>query len=202
MKKTIHVIRHGQTDYNLKRIIQGSGIDSDLNEKGRQQGISFFNKYKDFPFQVVLTSTLKRTHQTVASFIDSGLPWEQFEEIVEMHWGKHEGKTGNPEMHKDYIRVVGSGTFDERIEGGESINDVVRRLQKFIAHLEDRSEENILVCLHGRVMRVLMCLLDKNDLTKMDDYPHANTGLYVVEYENREFSIIERNLLDHLSKDL
>ncbi|MEM6964416.1 MAG: histidine phosphatase family protein [Bacteroidota bacterium] len=198
MKKTIYFIRHGQTEYNKLRIIQGSGVDSDLNATGSQQGLQFYEMYKSVPFQVVLTSTLKRTHQTVANFIKDGIPWEQFEAINEMHWGIHEGKTGNPEMHKDYIRVVGSGTFDERIAGGESINDVVARLKVFIQHLEKRAEEYLLVCLHGRTMRVLMCMLDENDLTKMDDYPHANTGLYLVEYENQKFRILERNLLDHL----
>lgn len=198
MKKTIYFIRHGQTEYNKLRIIQGSGVDSDLNETGRNQGLQFYNQYKSIPFQAVLTSTLKRTHQTVASFIDDGVPWEQFEEIKEMHWGIHEGKEGNPEMHKDYMRVVKNGTWDERIEGGESINDVVTRLRVFIQHLENRDEEILLVCLHGRTMRVLMCMLDENDLIKMDDYPHANTGLYLVEYENSKFQIIERNLLDHL----
>ena len=85
MEKVIYFIRHGQTDYNLKRIIQGSGIDSDLNETGREQGGLFFEQYKNIPFEVVMTSTLKRTHQTVAHFIDAGIPWEQYEEIVEMH---------------------------------------------------------------------------------------------------------------------
>ena len=29
------MIRHGQTDFNLKNIVQGSGVDTDLNDKGR-----------------------------------------------------------------------------------------------------------------------------------------------------------------------
>ena len=145
MKKTIYFIRHGQTDYNLQRIIQGSGIDSDLNETGRNQGQLFYNKYAHISFEVVLTSTLKRTQQTVNPFINDGIPWEKFDEIVEMHWGIHEGKKGNEAMREDYIRVVGSGRFDEKIEGGESINEVVERLERFIQHLKGRSEEKILV---------------------------------------------------------
>lgn len=200
MKKNIYIIRHGQTDYNKLRIIQGSGIDSDLNEKGRRQGQLFYEKYKEVPFEVVLTSTLKRTHQTVAPFIQDNIPWEQFPEIVEMHWGIHEGKEGKPEMAKDYERVVKSGNFDERIEGGESINEVAQRLQVFIQHLEERTEENILVCIHGRVMRVLICLLEQNDLMMMETYPHSNTGLYLVEYNDGEFLVKMKNNVDHFGE--
>lgn len=200
MKKTIHIIRHGQTEFNKLRIIQGSGVDSDLNDRGREQGLLFYEKYKDHPFEVVLTSTLKRTHQTVQPFIETGLPWEQFSEIVEMNWGIHEGKSGNLDMRKDYERVVLSGNFDERIEGGESINEMASRLQKFIDHLPTRSEENILVCIHGRAMRCLICLLEGKELVEMESYPHSNTGLYLVEYDAAGFKVLEKNNTDHLGK--
>lgn len=200
MKKTIHIIRHGQTEYNKLRIIQGSGVDSDLNDRGREQGQLFFEKYKEHPFEVVLTSTLKRTHQTVQPFIESGLRWEQFHEIVEMNWGIHEGKSGNKDMKKDYERVVLSGNFDERIEGGESINEMAERLQKFIDHLPTRSEQNILVCIHGRAMRCLICLLEQKDLSEMENYPHSNTGLYLVEHTSNGFVVLEKNDTGHLKK--
>ncbi|HNU42529.1 MAG TPA: histidine phosphatase family protein, partial [Cyclobacteriaceae bacterium] len=32
--KKIYIIRHGQTDFNLKGIVQGSGVDSSLNVRG------------------------------------------------------------------------------------------------------------------------------------------------------------------------
>lgn len=200
MKKTIHIIRHGQTEFNKLRIIQGSGVDSDLNDRGREQGQLFYEKYKTHPFEVVLTSTLKRTHQTVQPFIESGLPWEQFPEIVEMNWGVHEGKSGNEDMKKDYERVVLSGNFDERIEDGESINEMAARLQKFIDHLPTRKEKNILVCIHGRAMRCLICLLEQKDLNQMETYPHSNTGLYLVEYNEDGFVVLEKNNTEHLKK--
>ena len=202
MKKTIHIIRHGQTEFNKLRIIQGSGVDSDLNDRGREQGQLFFEKYKEHPFEVVLTSTLKRTHQTVQPFIEGGLPWEQFHEIVEMNWGVHEGKSGTLAMKSDYDRVVLSGNFDERIEGGESINEMANRLQKFIDHLPTRPEQNILVCIHGRAMRCLICLLEQKELNEMENYPHSNTGLYLVEHSSAGFVVLERNDTDHLKKEV
>ena len=50
MTKKIYITRHGQTDFNKKGIVQGSGVDSDLNETGRLQAEAFFKKFKDHPF--------------------------------------------------------------------------------------------------------------------------------------------------------
>jgi len=201
MKKTFYILRHGQTDYNKLRIVQGSGVDSNLNDRGREQAHLFYKKYKDIPFQAVLTSTLKRTHQTMQPFIDDGLPWEQFEEIMEMNWGIHEGKEGTPDMRKDYERVIFSGQFDERIKEGESINEVAARLQKFTNHIINREEDLLLICVHGRVMRIWMAMLEVDDLTKMETYEHSNTGLYLVEYENEKFTLIKKNSKEHFESE-
>jgi probable phosphoglycerate mutase len=70
-KKEIYLIRHGETEYNKKGIVQGSGIDADLNETGRNQAEAFHRKYGDVAFQKVYTSALVRTHQTVENLMKS-----------------------------------------------------------------------------------------------------------------------------------
>lgn len=67
-KKTIYIIRHGETDYNKQGIIQGGGIDSSLNELGRRQAQQFYQAYHHIQFDRIYTSELKRTHQSVAPF--------------------------------------------------------------------------------------------------------------------------------------
>ncbi|HYG15236.1 MAG TPA: histidine phosphatase family protein, partial [Bacteroidia bacterium] len=41
-KKTIYLVRHGETEFNRMGIVQGSGVDSELNETGRKQADLFF----------------------------------------------------------------------------------------------------------------------------------------------------------------
>jgi broad specificity phosphatase PhoE len=82
--KKIYLIRHGQTDYNLQNIVQGSGVDTDLNDRGRQQAQAFFERYKEVPFQKVYTSALKRTHQSVKGFLELGLPHMQLAGLNEI----------------------------------------------------------------------------------------------------------------------
>jgi len=73
MKKIIYIVRHGETDFNRKGIVQGGGVDAPLNELGRQQAQAFYDIYKDVLFEIVLTSKLQRTHQTVQPFLEMGL---------------------------------------------------------------------------------------------------------------------------------
>lgn len=48
MKKTFYFIRHGQTDLNLKGIVQGRGVNSPLNETGLAQAQAFMMLIKIF----------------------------------------------------------------------------------------------------------------------------------------------------------
>ena len=66
----------------------------------------FFEKYKNEGFESVLTSTLKRTHQTVAPFLELDINWEQHAEIDEMNWGVHEGKKAEPWMIEEYKKLI------------------------------------------------------------------------------------------------
>ncbi|MBE7179132.1 MAG: histidine phosphatase family protein, partial [Mucilaginibacter polytrichastri] len=72
-RKTLYIIRHGETELNKKGIVQGRGINASLNETGKRQAREFFEAYQDVPFDRIYTSTLQRTHQTVQHFIDKGL---------------------------------------------------------------------------------------------------------------------------------
>ena len=86
-EKNIYIVRHGQTDFNLKGIVQGRGVDSSLNETGFRQAQLLFEKYKDIPFDNILTSTLRRTHQTVSPFAEIGLHHTPKVALDEISWG-------------------------------------------------------------------------------------------------------------------
>ena len=201
MTKEIFIIRHGQTDYNLLGIVQGRGVDSDLNETGRRQADAFYEQYQDHPFEVVLTSTMKRTHQTVEPFLRRGLPWEQFDDIDEISWGELDGTPSSPEMLDIFRRVTQawrSGDLDARHGWGESAAEMGERLARFAGHLRQRSEGRILVCSHGRAIRGLMCLLLDEPLREMDKFGHDNTGLYRVRFQDDAFQLLVQNDTSHL----
>lgn len=201
-KKTIYIIRHGETDYNKRGIIQGSGVDSDLNDMGRLQAEKFFQAYHHIPFDKVYSSELKRTIQSIKPFIELGHKHEAMPEFNEINWGIFEGKVSTPDSHRHYLRIVAdwkAGLTDQRIEGGESPREMQKRqeagLQKL---LQKEDERKLLLCMHGRAMRSFLCLLTGEPLSEMDKFKHSNLCLYVVEQSTNGFEIVEANSIDHL----
>lgn len=200
--KQIYIIRHGETELNRQGIVQGRGINSDLNDTGRAQAEAFYQKYIDIPFDKIYTSSLKRTWQTVQKFIDSKLPWEQLTGLDELAWGVWEGKA-NTEDSRDAFRLMletwQQGDYTAHFDGGESVQDVYNRLKEPMQILMSRpEEETILLCMHGRAMRVFLCLLLNKPLSEMTEFPHQNTVLYKVGFENGKFSMLEFNNASHL----
>lgn len=203
--KTIYIVRHGQTDFNKLGIVQGSGVNSSLNETGWQQAKAFYNKYKEENFDVVLTSKLVRTHETMSPFIENGLAWEQFEEINEICWGEHEGFPSTPAMKAEFDRLIEAweaGDYHAKIAGGESAIELGARLEDFVQDLKKRPEEKILICSHGRAMRCLMTVLKEDPLDAMKNYHHANTGLYLVDYRPEVFEFRLQNDISHLENSM
>ena len=200
--KKIYIVRHGQTDFNLQNIVQGSGVDSDLNTRGREQAQAFYNAYKQVPFDKVYTSALRRTRQSVQSFIDNGLPVESLPGLNEISWGTKEGFRITPDEDAYYhymLRQWQEGDTSLRIEGGESPDDVVRRMQPAINQIMSRPEERtVLVCMHGRAIRILLCTLLRYPLRCMDTFDHQNLCLYQLHHNGSYFTVERYCDTDHL----
>ena len=203
MRKTFYFIRHGQTDLNLQGIVQGRGVNSPLNANGQKQADAFFEAYKHIPFDRIYTSTLLRTHQTIERFEkELGIPREELEGLDEISWGIYEGQVQDETILKGFQKVVESwrnNDLDLSIEAGESPNQLVKRQKEAIAHiLKQEDEDTVLVCMHGRALRILMCHLTDVPVCQMDDFPHTNTALYVVTYNKGKFEIIDYYNTRHL----
>jgi probable phosphoglycerate mutase len=186
----IYILRHGQTEFNRLGIVQGSGVDSDLNDTGQQQAQAFYTTHCDKNFQLIVTSLLKRTHQTVAPFIESGIPWQQMADINEICWGDHEGQSATPVLMEAYERVIESWKNDEldvALPNGETARSLRDRLERFIEWLHTRPTERLLVCTHGRTMRALITMLKGKPISSMEETEHSNTGCYVLRLENGLF---------------
>lgn len=186
-QKKIYLIRHGQTEYNRKGVVQGSGIDASLNEVGYFQAEAFYRAYRHVAFDRVYTSVLRRTIQSVQQFLNDGLPHTSLAGLNEINWGIKEGKVANSEDHAYYASVVKAwrqGRLNEAIEGGESPLMVLERQKPALERiLAAEEEETVLVCMHGRAMRIFLCLMLERELQQMDDFPHDNLCLYLLQYD-------------------
>ena len=201
-EKEIYVIRHGETEYNRKGIIQGRGVNSTLNERGVRQAIAFHESFKQIQFDAVFTSSLIRTQQTVEPFVRSGHIMEAHEDLDEINWGVHEGRLTDTGLSREYLYITGQwrkGALELKIPGGESPLDLQQRQLRFIKEkLKPHHAERILLCSHGRAMRSLLCTLLDKDLSCMDDFPHQNLSLYKLNYADGIFQIDLFNYVEHV----
>ena len=204
--KKIYLIRHGQTDYNQRGVVQGSGIDSSLNETGRKQARAFFDAYQQVPFQKIYTSALQRTAQTVQPFIDKGIPFEQLSGLNEIHWGTKEGISFNEKENAYYHEMITGwqqGQVDLAIDGGESPRQVYDRQKPALDHIMSQTDESlILICMHGRAMRILLCNMLNYQLKNMDMFEHHNVCLYRLTYTGSMFTVDLFDDRSHLNGQL
>ena len=194
----LYIIRHAETEYNRKGIIQGSEVDSDINDIGESQANSFYEYYKDINFDKIYVSDLKRTFQTIRRFTENGSSYEKLKEFNEISWGVNQGKSDDLEDYAELIDTWLAGNLDNKFEEGESPNEMSERLVKGFDKVLDDDHDTVLLCIHGRALRILLSKIIDNDLTKMDKYVHSNTGLYILEFKNGKYEILGRNLRNHL----
>ena len=194
----LYIIRHAETEYNKKGIIQGSEVDSDINDVGESQANSFYEYYKNINFDKIYVSDLKRTFQTIRRFTENGSSYEKLKEFNEISWGVNQGKSDDLEDYAELIDTWLAGNLDNKFEEGESPNEMSERLVKGFDKVLDDDHDTVLLCIHGRALRILLSKIIDNDLTKMDKYVHSNTGLYILEYKNGKYEILGSNLRDHL----
>lgn len=207
--KTIYLIRHGETEFNRIGVVQGSGIDSDLNETGIAQAKAFFESFQHINFDKIYTSKLRRTVQSVQPFIDLGISYVQLEGLNEISWGEKEGKVPNYLEDQTYLETIANwskGKTDiPAAPKGESPEEVVARQKvAFEQIMSNIDEKTILVAMHGRAIRILLTHLLDLPLSAMDAFGHRNLCLYQLSYHypTRKFEINIANDISHLEKQL
>lgn len=200
--KTLYIVRHGQTELNRLGIVQGRGRDTDLNDEGKQQAYLFYNNYKNVPFDKIYISALRRTQQSIQPFIDMDIPYEKLPGLDELAWGIYEGQPSTPATKAAFLQIMRDwmdGKLDSKFEGGESPNEVkTRQLEALDVIMSHPEEKNVLICMHGRAMRLFLCILTGKPLTEMDNFPHQNLVLYKVTFDGEKFEIADFNNALHL----
>ncbi len=199
----LFICRHGETDYNRLGIVQGGGIDSDLNEAGHLQAKALFDQYQHISFSAIYASGLKRTHQTLAPWNTLGYEIAAIPGLNEFGWGILEGKKPDSQQEHVFKSTLASwraGDVHIRMEGGENPIEAWERSKPFFDRIrEEHQHQNILVCSHGRQMRVMISSLLGIGLHEMDRYKPSNTGMFKLRIDPHGHTEIDlANDISHL----
>ena len=149
MSKTVYVVRHGQTDWNLEHRRQGR-TDIELNETGINQAHIIKQTLADIPFDICFSSPLKRAAKTATIICEKKIPLLYDELLVERCFGKTEGTIqANRPLASDY-------TFgNEYNDNTETWESILARAKEFLDKIKDVEAENILVVSHGVFLKAL-----------------------------------------------
>lgn len=170
---TLYIIRHGQTDWNVKKITQGSN-DIPLNEEGEKQARNFSNSFKSVRFDAVFSSDLIRAKKTAEIIaLEKKLAVETTKLLRERRYGRFEGKKAEALDKLDKMKDALSK--EERFKfkpypDVESDEEIIGRLTTFLREISvSYLGKSILVITHGGMMRTLLNHLGVN-------LPHGAVG--------------------------
>lgn len=163
----IALIRHGQTDWNARGLLQGTS-DIPLNEAGRRQAMQAAARIAGQGYERVVSSPLGRAVETAQIIArELGLPTEieTIPDLIERHYGDGEGK---PTKHPD-------GTWAVEEYGNKE--PVARVAERGYQALEDIARSasaagvtNVIAVSHGTTIR-LTC-----DVIAGDELPSVNNA--------------------------
>lgn len=195
----IYLIRHGETDWNKLRRLQGQA-DIPLNEFGRQLARETEPALRDVPFDRVYTSPLKRARET-AELVTAGrnLPIIEEPRLKEMGFGEFEGLCCREEGWN--IPDPGFRDFFNAPEkyrppkGGESFQQVSDRLESFLKELyatEELQDKTVLLSTHGAALCGILRLIKKNPMERYwDGGVHKNCAVTIVEVKDGKATILQ-----------
>ena len=208
MSGTLVLVRHGQSEWNLKNLFTG-WRDVDLTETGHAEAKAAGQKLaaKGLKFDVAFTSVLMRAQKTCQHILDAvGQP--QLETIRdqalnERDYGDLSGlnkddaraKWGEEQVH------IWRRSYDIPPPGGESLRDTGARVWPYyMTEILPRvlRGENVLVAAHGNSLRSLLMVLDRLDREQILSVNLA-TGVPMVYKLKADSTVISKEVLGDMS---
>lgn len=165
----IYFVRHGETDYNKTRRIQGR-TDIPLNEDGRSQAKEAARKLAGMSFSYVYVSPLERARTTAE--ILTGQTSDHFitdQRLTELSFGVMEG-TRIEELPEQMKALFSKPEAYVEPEGGESLSALIDRCGSFLRDLleklkKEKVEQPVLVVSHGAAIRGLLHCITNSPLS-------------------------------------
>ncbi len=122
------LVRHGQTDFNIKHLLPGQLPGIPLNEEGRSEAQATANGLRDLPLTAIIASPLERTMET-ATYLNASrtLTIQQDRDLLDTDYGRFSGQNYEELDKSDpaWARFVTEPTYAP--SGVESFEAVQRR---------------------------------------------------------------------------
>jgi 2,3-bisphosphoglycerate-dependent phosphoglycerate mutase len=205
MDRLLVLVRHGQSDWNLKNLFTG-WKDPDLTEKGVGEAKAAGQRLKarGLSFDRAFTSNLSRAQRTLQLALtelgQTGIPTLRDEALNERDYGDLSGlnkddaraKWGEDQVH------IWRRSYDIAPPGGESLKDTVARVLPYYCQQilpAVLRGEKVIVAAHGNSLRALVMVLD--GLTPQTiPLMELETGVPLVYRLNADSTVASKDVLE------
>lgn len=198
----LYLVRHGETDNNVKKIIQGHS-NSKLTKLGKKQAQLLAKRLSKVRLDYIYSSDLLRARKTTEEIAKhQNCPIKYCVALRERSMGKFSGR------HRDEWRAYLEnnklfGKIHKRIPGnGESIYQLQKRIVNFFEKMcKKHANQTVLFSTHGGPKKFLMMYLNGFDLDEFTKYPitFENAGLSMVNVHIKGKHKVElENCVKHL----
>jgi probable phosphoglycerate mutase len=205
MPQKIIIVRHGETQYNVERRLQG-WTDIPLNESGHDQAIKVATRLSSESISFIYSSDHERAHQTAIHIAKFHLLTPQKQpELRENYMGIFEGwqweKEPDPAKEKlwkerDIARA--NGDINWNLAEDESIKDHTKRVQNLVDRIESKHKDGtIVIVTHGGTINRLMEIFHFKKVT--DEYiSYKNTSVTILTRNKSSYDLTVNNDISHL----
>lgn len=197
----IYLIRHGETDYNKARRIQGR-CDIELNEYGRELAYITAEGLREVPFDVIFTSPLKRAKET-AQIIkgERKIPLIEDDRIQEIGFGEYEGLCSSRKLGYnipdggDFLKFFTDTENYIVPPGGESFDEIINRTGAFLTELVNNpqyQDKAVLVSTHGCALKAILANVNHTPIKEFwGEGVHKNCAVTHLLAKNGQVTLLE-----------
>lgn len=168
MGTIIYLTRHGETEWNIEKRLQGRG-DSPLTKDGIQRAKELRDRIKNIDIDVIYSSPIKRALNT-ANILrgNKNIDIVTDDRLMEMCFGDYEGKKidiiqkENPSWD---INLIMQGNVEICAPNGENLKEVRERISKLMNKIiAENIGKSILIVTHGITLKALMYYFKDEDV--------------------------------------
>ncbi|MEK3886654.1 histidine phosphatase family protein [Bacillus sp. FSL K6-3431] len=198
---TLYITRHGETEWNIQKRMQGWG-DSQLTENGIRNAVCLGKRLNEIDLDAIYLSPSKRTRLTAELICkDRNIPIIFDENLKEIDIGDWEGKTQSyieENYPNEYHSFWNTPHLYTSLNGENFIDLQGRVLKSLNAIREKNTSGNVLIVTHSVVIKMLLAFFKNSPLEKLWEPPFIyDTSLTVVELREQDNRIVLEGDLSH-----